>query len=107
MGRTTRPNTGFFQQEALARIVRNRKFSEGLLPVMDENKELDKAFYEIQVKGCLDAWREDLFDGMSVASRDNVTTISGFVPDQAALHGLLAKVRDFGLVLLSVKAISD
>ena len=71
---------------------------------MDENREFDKAFYEIQVKGRLDAWREELFDGMAVAARGNVTTISGFVPDQAALHGLLAKVRDFGLVLLSVKS---
>ncbi|HEX8068748.1 MAG TPA: hypothetical protein VF546_02275 [Pyrinomonadaceae bacterium] len=71
---------------------------------MDGDKELDRAFYEIQVKGRLDAWREDLFDGMTVAAADNVTTISGFVPDQAALHGLLARVRDFGLVLLSVKS---
>ncbi|HYG79321.1 MAG TPA: hypothetical protein VD861_02980 [Pyrinomonadaceae bacterium] len=68
------------------------------------NKEPDRAFYEIQVRGRLDALREELFDGMTVASADGVTTISGFVADQAALHGLLARVRDFGLVLVSVKS---
>ena len=71
---------------------------------MNSNEELDKAFYEIQVKGRLDARWAELFDGMTVAPQDTATTISGFVPDQAALHGLLAKVRDFGLVLVSVKA---
>ena len=71
---------------------------------MSMNKEPDKAFYEIQVRGRLDALREELFDGMTVASADDVTTISGFVADQAALHGLLARVRDFGLVLVSVKS---
>ncbi|HKQ52469.1 MAG TPA: hypothetical protein VJT74_08880 [Pyrinomonadaceae bacterium] len=74
---------------------------------MSINKELDKAFYEIQVRGRLDAWREELFDGMTVASGDEVTTISGFVADQAALHGLLARVRDFGLVLVSVKSLRE
>ena len=74
---------------------------------MSMNKELDKAFYEIRVKGRLDAWREELFDGMTVASGDEVTTISGFVADQAALHGLLARVRDFGLVLISVKSVGS
>jgi hypothetical protein len=71
---------------------------------MSMNKEPDKAFYEIQVRGRLDALREELFDGMRVAFADDVTTISGFVADQAALHGLLARVRDFGLVLVSVKS---
>ena len=74
---------------------------------MSSNKELDKVFYEIQVKGRLDAWREELFDGMTVASQNDVTVISGFVADQAALHGLLARVRDFGLMLISVKSGAD
>lgn len=69
---------------------------------MSEIKELDKAFYEIKVKGHLDAWWAELFDGMTVMYNENTTTISGFVRDQAALHGLLAKIRDFGLTLISV-----
>ena len=71
---------------------------------MIKEKELDKTFYEIQVKGYLDARWNEMFDGMSIAWQDNVTTISGEVADQAALHGLLARVRDYGLVLISVKS---
>lgn len=71
---------------------------------MSKNKELDKAFYEIQVKGRLDERWQELFDGMTIAPEDDATTISGFVADQAALHGLLARVRDFGLVLISIKS---
>ena len=67
-------------------------------------KELDQTFYEIQVKGYLDARWTELFDGMSIASQNNVTTISGVVADQAALHGLLACVRDYGLTLISIKS---
>lgn len=74
---------------------------------MNEIKELDKAFYEIKVKGRLDAWWEEMFDGMTVASSDHTTTISGIVRDQAALHGLLAKIRDFGLTLISVNGVAS
>ena len=74
---------------------------------MVREKELDKTFYEIQVKGYLDARWNELFDGMNIAWKDNVTTISGMVADQAALHGLLARVRDYGLVLLSIKSATD
>ena len=71
---------------------------------MIKEKELDKTFYEIQVKGYLDARWNELFEGMTIGWRDNVTTISGMVADQAALHGLLARVRDYGLVLISIKS---
>ena len=71
---------------------------------MIRENDLDKAFYEIQVKGYLDARWNELFEGMNIARGDNVTTISGIVADQAALHGLLARVRDYGLVLISIKS---
>ena len=67
-------------------------------------EELDKTFYEIRGKRYLDARWNEMFDGMSIAWQDNVTTISGMVADQAALHGVLARVRDYGLVLISVKS---
>ena len=67
-------------------------------------KEIDRTFYEIQVKGYLDARWNELFDGMTIGWKNNVTTISGMVADQAALHGLLARVRDYGLVLISIKS---
>jgi hypothetical protein len=74
------------------------------MKVMMTEKEIDKTFYEIQVKGYLDARWNELFDGMTIAWKNNVTTISGMVADQAALHGLLARVRDYGLVLISIKS---
>ena len=74
---------------------------------MIREKELDRTFYEIQVKGYLDERWTELFEGMTIALQDNVTTISGMVADQAALHGLLARVRDYGLVLLSIKSAAD
>ena len=62
--------------------------------------------YEITVEGILEARWSAWFDGMQLAS-DAVgrTTITGPVADQAALHGLLAKVRDLGLPLLAVRRI--
>jgi hypothetical protein len=58
---------------------------------------------EIRVKGVLDSRWSAWFDGLQVSSDDrDVTTIAGEVRDQAALHGLLAKVRDLGLELLAV-----
>ncbi len=71
---------------------------------MINEKEIDRTFYEIQVKGSLDARWNELFEGMTIAWQNNVTTISGMVADQAALHGLLARVRDYGLVLISIKS---
>ena len=67
-------------------------------------ENLDRTFYEIQVRGYLDARWNELFEGMTIAWKNNVTTISGMVADQAALHGLLARVRDYGLVLISIKS---
>jgi hypothetical protein len=59
--------------------------------------------YEIRVKGVLDSRWSAWFDGLQVSSDDgDVTTIAGKVRDQAALHSLLAKVRDLGLELLAV-----
>jgi hypothetical protein len=59
--------------------------------------------YEIRIKGHLtDRWAE-WFDGMTITREANgETLISGLVVDQAALHGLLRRVRDLGLPLLSV-----
>jgi len=59
--------------------------------------------YEIRVEGILDECWSGWFDGLQVTSHpDGVTVIAGPVTDQAALHGLLAKVRDLGRPLISV-----
>jgi hypothetical protein len=59
--------------------------------------------YEIRVEGMLDEHWSAWFDGLQITSeRHGETVIAGPVTDQAALHGLLAKVRDLGLPLISV-----
>ena len=61
--------------------------------------------YRLRVEGRLDDHWSAWFGGMTLTRHDDGTTsLSGAVPDQAALHGLLAKVRDMGLTLISVDA---
>ena len=61
------------------------------------------ARYEIRVEGVLDSGWAAWFEGLQVESRGEQTVISGLLADQPALHGLLAKVRDPGLCLISVR----
>jgi hypothetical protein len=64
----------------------------------------EQSVYHIRVKGILDKRWSDWFDDLTIAPQANgETLLTGPVRDQAALHGLLAKVRDLGLPLLSVK----
>ncbi len=59
--------------------------------------------YEICLRGHLESRWAAWFDGLTLTTRSDGTTIlSGAVTDQAALHGLLAKVRNAGLTLISV-----
>ena len=59
--------------------------------------------YEIRLAGHLDARWATWFDGLTVGHQvDGTTLISGPIADQAALHGLLQRVRDLGLPLVSV-----
>ena len=59
--------------------------------------------YEIRIKGHLDNRWADQFENMSfIHESDGTTILSGPVVDQAALYGLLRKVRDLGLPLVSV-----
>jgi hypothetical protein len=61
------------------------------------------ARYEIRVDSALDDRWADWFGGLQVSSDGKQTVISGLVPDQPALHGLLAKIRDLGLSLILVR----
>ena len=63
----------------------------------------DAGRYEIRLKGHLDIRWAAWFDGLSLThASDGITIIHGPIADQAALHGLLQKVRDTGLALVSV-----
>ena len=72
---------------------------------MTDGREFDRqTIYQIRVKGNLDRKWSDWFDGLPIMPQaDDETLLTGPVADQAALHGLLAKFRDLGLPLLSVK----
>jgi hypothetical protein len=62
--------------------------------------------YEIRLKGHLEPRWAAWFDGLSLTQEsDGTTVIRGSVIDQAALHGLLSKVRDLGLPLIAVTQI--
>ncbi len=68
-----------------------------------EEKHDQHLYYEIRLKGYLDARWADWFDGLTITlEEDGNTLLTGPVMDQAALHGLLKKVRDLGLPLVSV-----
>jgi hypothetical protein len=64
------------------------------------------AIYQIRVKGHLDRHWADWFGGLTITPEDNgETRLTGAVVDQAALHGVLKKVRDLGMPLLSVSRV--
>jgi hypothetical protein len=72
----------------------------------ESNANSEKAeplIYQIRIKGHLDRKWADWFSGLSITSLENgETLLTGPVLDQAALHGLLRKVRDVGLPLVAV-----
>ena len=72
----------------------------------------DEAKYEILVSGHLDRRWSDWFEGLDVIkafSRNGspITILSGPIGDQAALHGILARVRDIGIPIISVNRIDE
>jgi hypothetical protein len=68
--------------------------------------QYEPGFYEIRIKGHLDDQWADWFGGLTLTLKeDGNTLLTGMVADQAALHGLLRKVRDLGMALISVNRI--
>ena len=63
------------------------------------------AHYELRIGGHLDEHWSAWFGGLTVIREDDgTTTLRGPITDQAELHGLLARIRDIGATLLSVRA---
>lgn len=77
----------------------------------DPTRPLSRALptgYEIRLAGRLDPRWSAWFDGLTPsACPDGTTTLRGPVADQAALHGLLARIRDLGIPLLAVTPLDD
>lgn len=66
------------------------------------------ARYRLRVDGHLDLhWSAHLDDLELAWEDDGTTTLTGLVEDQSQLHGLLAKIRDLGLTLISVRVLVD
>lgn len=63
--------------------------------------------YQIRLHGLLDAAWSDWFDGLAITWHDGDTLLTGQVVDQAALHGLIRRIRDVGLPLLSINRVRD
>jgi hypothetical protein len=81
---------------------------EGVVPhIVDADADADQpTVYEIRLKGQLDHQWTDWFGGLAITlQRNGDTLLSGPVVDQAALHGLLRKVRDLGMPLLSIQQV--
>ena len=72
-------------------------------PKMDFNEPMS---YQIRLKGHLDREWTDWFEGLTITlEEDGETLLTGLVVDQAALYGLLKKVRDLGMPLVSVSQV--
>jgi hypothetical protein len=64
--------------------------------------------YRIRVHGHIDDRWSDWFDGLTIERQaDGTTLMAGTIADQAALHGVLARIRDLGLPLLDVSRLTD
>lgn len=70
---------------------------------MTSSPSADPRLYEIRISGHLDARWVAWFDGMTLTTHeDGSTVVRGVLADQAALHGILSRLRDAGLPLLSI-----
>jgi hypothetical protein len=74
---------------------------------MDEQGDR-RLLYEIRIRGCLDTLWADWFDGFVISYPTlDETLLVGRVTDQAALYGLLAKIHNLGLPLLSLRRLAE
>jgi hypothetical protein len=74
----------------------------------DETGEITPKCYEIRLKGHLDDRRINSFEGFkAVLLPDGETLLTGPIADQAALHGILGRIRDMNIPLLEIRCLDD
>lgn len=78
--------------------------------ISPENKQMPvpdrPSVFQVRIRGHLGPQWTDWFDGMAITLEDDGDTLlTGLIADQAALHGLLKKVRDIGMTLVSVNSL--
>jgi hypothetical protein len=78
---------------------RHRDMRNKFNPKTDPSKP---TIYQIRIKGHLDSQWTDWFEGLTITLENGDTILTGPVVDQAVLHGLLKKIRDLGMPLVSV-----
>ena len=74
----------------------------------EEHNKPIHTIYQIKLKGHLDSkWSEWLYDMTITHENDGTTTLYGALPDQAALHNILLKIRDLNLTLIEVHKMNN
>lgn len=66
-----------------------------------------KGKVEIKIKGQIDESWNEWFDGMHISIEESYTTLSGDIKDEAHLHGILNRIRDFNLKLISINQLNS
>ena len=69
---------------------------------MDPEHEIKETVYQVMVEGQLDRSWSGWFSGMTISFHDGVSTMTGPITDQSALRGLLSKIWDLNLTLISI-----
>jgi hypothetical protein len=70
------------------------------------NATTKNIMYEIKVQGALDGSWSDWFNGMAIIYADGITTLTGAVSDQSILRGMLTKIWDLNLTLISINQVN-
>ena len=74
--------------------------------MVDQQSDGGRAVYQIRVRGIIGRQWSAWFDGLEIVPLENgETLLTGPVADQAALHGILAKIRDLNLPLVSIQPV--
>lgn len=94
------------EQAARPAVTSDDRCMEMANELSPEAEPAERMVYQIRIKGHLSSQWTAWFGGLAITLEENGDTIlTGPVPDQAALHGLLRKVRDLGMPLLSVNRV--